>query len=153
MSDFTEPQTFPTPEQEPQELPTVFKLPDDYVLQEEQPQEGTISAAQLLEREKNEDYDHEYYRRKSLITQIKVIGLYRMDVYPLLNPSTFMKRDKDRLIEKMEEILNTMTPEEINKEFNRVCNETIFYNGADLSKIPVFDESRFTTSQQIRFKN
>ena len=85
--------------------------------------EGTLSPLELLEIEKQ---DTEKDRKKEYITQVKCYALTKIGKKPLDNPSTFNQEAKIRLMETMDEIIKTMTEEQIKIEFERAINEHVF---------------------------
>ena len=107
---------------------------------------GTKNVSELLEEEKKEkeapekeltQNEIDYNFKRELITKVKVIALDKMDKHPLQNPSLFSRRDKSKLIEKMEEILK-LPHDEINNIFNKVCCEVLFSEESDITKFPVY---------------
>lgn len=68
----------------------------------------------------------------------KVIALEQMDKHPLLNPSSFSKRDKKKLMDKMSEIME-WSEEKRNEEFNSIVNDRLLGNGMDLAHYPIYD--------------
>jgi len=105
--------------------------------------EGTIKPDVLLKQEEEEqekltdDEAQQLRQRYQYITMVKVIALVKANKRPLDNPSLFSKVDKLTIITNMDEINNTMSPEEITVEFNKICNEKIFIDGADYSTMPL----------------
>ena len=72
-----------------------------------------------------------YLEQKERAMKSKVIALEHMGKHPLTNPSSFSRRDKDRLLKIMREWFDK-TDEELNAEFNdvvidKVLNETSDY--------------------------
>jgi len=105
--------------------------------------EGTIKPDVLLKQEEEEqekltdDEAQQLRQRYQYITMVKVIALVKANKRPLDNPSLFSKVDKLTIITNMDEINNTMSLEEITVEFNKICNEKIFIDGADYSTMPL----------------
>ena len=103
----------------------------------------TKSVSQLLEEERNEkpkEYTDEellVLKRNGYITRVKVVALHRNEKHPLVNPSYFSKKEKDRLIKTMEEVMK-MSDEDITKEFNEICDDVIFNTRCDYSTYPVY---------------
>lgn len=79
---------------------------------------------------------------KEKAMKTKVIALDKMDKHPLMNPSTFSKRDKATLMMKMGDIFNDWSDEQINKEFNDIVNDRILAGGIDYQHYPVYDLSK-----------
>lgn len=75
---------------------------------------------------------------KEKAMKVKVIALDSMDKHPLMNPSTFSKREKATLMMKMGEMFNDWDDERINKEFADVVNERILANGLDYQHYPIY---------------
>jgi hypothetical protein len=93
--------------------------------------EGTLNPLELLEIEKQDalqppEGKNEKDRRKEYITQVKCYALTKIGKKPLDNPSTFNQEAKIRLMETMDEIIKTMTEEQIKIEFDRAINEHVF---------------------------
>jgi len=105
--------------------------------------EGTIKPDVLLkqeeeELEKKEDEEALQLRqRHQYITMVKVLALVKANKQPLDNPSVFNKVDKLTIIDNMDEIMNTMSPDEIKEEFHKICNEKIFTPTADYSTFAI----------------
>jgi hypothetical protein len=105
--------------------------------------EGTIKPDILLkqeeeELEKQEDEEALQLRqRHQYITMVKVLALVKANKQPLDNPSVFNKVDKLIIINNMDEIMNTMSPDEIKEEFHKICNEKIFTPHADYSTFAI----------------
>jgi len=103
----------------------------------------TKTAEQLLEEERNEkpiEYTEEEMKamtHQGHMTRVKVVALHRNGKQPLSNPSYFSKKEKDRLIETMTEVMK-MRDEDIIKEFNDICNDVIFNPRVDYSTYPVY---------------
>lgn len=104
---------------------------------------NTKSPEQLLKEEQEEkpselsEEEQLKQKRRDYITKIKVIGLNMMDKHPLMNPSYFSHRDKQRLINHMENLMKE-DDDVIDILFNQVCIEKLFYNNADYSTYPVY---------------
>lgn len=86
--------------------------------------EGTLNPEQLLEKEKREKIDKD--RRREYITQVKCYALTKIGKKPLDNPSTFNQETKIKLMETMDEIIKTMSEEQIKTEFDRAINNHVF---------------------------
>jgi hypothetical protein len=94
--------------------------------------EGTLTPKELIEKEKQdalqspEGHIIENDRRKEYITQVKCYALTKIGKKPLDNPSTFNQEVKIKLMETMDEIMKTMTEEQIKTEFETVINLHVF---------------------------
>jgi hypothetical protein len=105
--------------------------------------EGTKTAEQLLKEEAEEKPEElteeeklKRYRR-DYITKVKVVALDRMNMPPLINPSTFSKKDKQILITLMEDVMK-MSEDELTKTFNEVCNDRLFTQNMDYTTFPIY---------------
>jgi len=105
--------------------------------------EGTKTAEQLLKEEAEEKPEElteeeklKRYRR-DYITKVKVVALDRMNMPPLMNPSTFSKKDKQILITLMEDVMK-MSEDELTKTFNEVCNDRLFTQNMDYTTFPIY---------------
>ena len=90
------------------------------------------------EEKRQKEKDEQKIKRRNIVNMIKVIALYKMNKNPLINTSDLSHKDKVELIR----IMNTYgdkVEKDIQEEFNKVCNETIFYPGADYSQYVVYD--------------
>ena len=76
-------------------------------------------------------------QRHQYITMVKVLALVKANKQPLDNPSVFNKVDKMTIINNMDEIMNTMSPDEIKEEFNKICSEKIFAPNVDYSTFAI----------------
>ena len=104
--------------------------------------EGTKTAEQLLQEEKEVEEckeDKEKVIRKRYITKVKIIALNRLGKHPLDNPSTFSRKEKTKVIDMMQEVLNTYTEEDVNKDFIIICEDKIFTEKSDYSTYPVYN--------------
>jgi len=104
--------------------------------------EGTKSIDQLLQEEREVEEckeDKEKVNRKRYITKVKIIALNSLGKHPLDNPSTFSRKEKTKVMDKMQEILNTYTEEDVTGEFYTICEEKIFNEKSDYSSYPVYD--------------
>jgi hypothetical protein len=82
---------------------------------------------------------HTYLKTKAM--KCKVICLDKMEKHPLMNPSYFNKKDKERLVELMTEWFSK-SDEEIDKWFNDIVNDRILANGLDYQHYPIYDLAR-----------
>jgi hypothetical protein len=103
----------------------------------------TMTPAQLLEEEVKEEVkqltDEEI--KKNIIMMIKVIGLDRMGLFPLMNPSYLQPSRKKELIGHMQSLVNEYNcgnQLDIANEFNRICNNKLLSNSCDVSTYPVY---------------
>ena len=90
------------------------------------------------EEKRKKDIDEQKIKRRNIVNMIKVISLHKMDKNPLINTSDLSHKEKVELIR----IMNTYGDKvemDIQEEFNKVCNETIFSPRADYSTYPVYD--------------
>ena len=107
----------------------------------------TLTPEQLLQREeelKNKpkeltDEQKEYIRKRDYITKVKVIANNMLDKPPTANPSFYSKKDKAKMIEYMQYIIGNYNDDDLNKEFNEVCNDKLFVDGFDYSCLPVYN--------------
>jgi len=93
--------------------------------------EGTKNPIQQLELEEKENpilKDD----KKMHIDMIKVCALSELGYSPLDNPSTFYNKEKNKLIEKMSELLN-LNSDEIKTKFYEICENKLFHPKADYS--------------------
>ena len=65
-------------------------------------------------------------RRKEYITQVKCYALTKIGKRPLDNPSTFNQETKIKLMETMDEIMRTLSEEQIKTEFETAINKHVF---------------------------
>lgn len=73
---------------------------------------------------------------KERAMKCKIIGLEELGHHPLSNPSTFSKRDKKRVLDKMTLWFNK-TDEEIDEEFNDVVLDKVFSNNNDYTRYSI----------------
>ena len=118
-----------------------YVTPSDY---EKSLLEGTMNTETLLAQEEEErkevqeDEEAKQLRdRHQYITMVKVIALVNCNKKPLDNPSTFNKACKHEIIQAMDEIMNTMNPDEIKLRFTEICNTKIFTSEVDYSTLPI----------------
>lgn len=101
--------------------------------------EGTKSVTQLLAEETTPEVITERQQRKNLITMYKVVALDMIGKHPLSNPSGFFRKDKELLLNKMEELLKLYDEEQIKPMFNEVCTNKIFNQDSDYTVFPVYN--------------
>ncbi len=82
------------------------------------------------------------------LMKCKIIALDSMDKHPLMNPKYFPKSEKNLLLKKIRELFDTKTQEEIDEQFNLICNEKLFDPGIDYSSYPVYVDNRFSNQQE-----
>lgn len=73
---------------------------------------------------------------KERAMKCKVIALEDLGRHPLSNPSTFSKRDKKKVLDKMTLWFNK-TDEEIDEEFNDIVLDKVFSSNDDYTKYAV----------------
>ncbi len=73
---------------------------------------------------------------KDRAMKCKVVALEELGHHPLSNPSTFSKRDKKKVLDKMTLWFNK-TDEEIDEEFNDIVLDKVFSNKDDYTKYAV----------------
>ena len=83
--------------------------------------------------------EDELNRLKDKAMKLKVIVLDTWDKHPLQNPSLFNKRQKERFTNELKVLWNTMTDEQIEKEFNDICCSRLFDAGCDISNYPCYE--------------
>lgn len=86
--------------------------------------------------------EDELERLKEKAMKVKMIVLEDMNKHPLSNCSTFSKREKAKVLEKMEFLFASYTDDEIDKEFNAIVCDKLLENGADLTQYPIYDMSK-----------
>jgi hypothetical protein len=111
---------------------------------------GTMTASELLEKEKEEKkpltkVEIEFLARREYITKVKVIGLHRMGKHPLYNGSLLKPSEKERLKSTMEKIM-LLTDDQIQREFNDICIDNLFDANTDYSTYPVYDPLTMRTN-------
>jgi len=83
--------------------------------------------------------EEELDKLKTRAMKLKVIVLDAWDKHPLQNPSLFNNRQKQRFTDEIKVLWNTMSDEQINKEFNDICCSRLFTEGADVSTYPCYE--------------
>jgi hypothetical protein len=78
---------------------------------------------------------------KEKAMKCKIIALDKMEKHPLINPSSFSKREKTKLVEIMGEWFSK-PDEEIDKLFNEIVNDRILCGDTDLNTYPIYDLSK-----------
>lgn len=73
---------------------------------------------------------------KNRAKKSKVVALELLGYSPLFNPSTLGKRDKAKVLAKMEEVY-AWTDEELTAEFNDIVLDKILNDKADYSSLPI----------------
>ena len=73
---------------------------------------------------------------KNRAKQAKVVALELLGYSPLFNPSTLGKRDKAKVLAKMEEVY-AWDDEELTAEFNDIVLDKILNDKADYNSLPI----------------
>ena len=71
------------------------------------------------------------------LLRLKAISLGEMKHSPWTDSSRFMAGEKNQLIKLMQHKHETLTADEVTAEFNILVNDRVFYQGCDVSRIPV----------------
>ena len=108
-----------------------YREPNEY---EKEMTKDTMTPEQLLqqEQEEKENYkepteeEKEQQRRHDYITKVKVIAMDKMGKSIISNPSYWRHEQKNTLKNIMQNIIDTYTEEELQKQFNEVVNEKLF---------------------------
>lgn len=79
----------------------------------------------------------EFERLKTKSTKLRVILLERQDKNMFCRLSSFDKRTKDKFVAEINKMWNEMSDSEIDEEFNSICCDKLFYQGQDVSVLPV----------------
>jgi len=87
-------------------------------------------------RELTEEEKFEIFK-KELITKVKIIALDKIGKDPLTNGSNLKKRDKDKVIKHMEDILK-LPLDDIDLLFKDICIEKIFDDDKDYTNFPCY---------------
>jgi hypothetical protein len=82
------------------------------------------------------------------LMKCKIIALNSMDKHPLMNPKYFPKSQRDLLLKKIRELFDTKTQEEIDIEFNLICNEKLFDSGIDYADYPIYIDDKCPNQQE-----
>jgi len=106
---------------------------------------GTKSASEILEEEYKEKQAKmlevietgERETRREIVTRLKIVALDRIGKHPLTDPKYLSQREKTKLIHIMTS-LQDVPEEEVIKEFNEICNDTLFSGKADPATFPVY---------------
>lgn len=77
--------------------------------------------------------------RRDYITKVKVIALDSLGYAPLTNPSTLRQKEKNRIMDSMRLVMDTLSEEELTRKFNDICDDKIFDPKCDYSNYPVYD--------------
>lgn len=76
------------------------------------------------------------------LMKCKIICLDDMENHPLINPKYMSDKNKKMLIDKIKQMLENETDENITKRFNEICNERLLDNKSDYSNYPVYVDTR-----------
>ncbi len=99
--------------------------------------QGTKNPKELIESEVDE-VAPVVSEKKAIIDMVKIIALFNKGHYVLSNPSTFNKRDKDKIISEMDYILRNISISEIQNKFNDICNDHIFTEKCNFDNLPLY---------------
>ena len=103
-------------------IEVVYQEPNEY---EKKMIGWTLSPSELLEKENQETIVYKD-KRKEYITRVKCYALTKIGKLPLDNPSTFNQETKIKLMETMDEIMRTLSEEQIKTEFETAINKHVF---------------------------
>ena len=79
----------------------------------------------------------EYQRKKDKLTMVRFIVLTKNNIEPFKKLSSLNPFRKKRILEEITQLFETQETELIQKEFNELMNDTIFYNSANFEILPV----------------
>lgn len=110
---------------------------------------GTKKPHELLEEENKSEEEIvlkseeeiKKQRTKDLLLIFKVVSLNRLGHYPIMNTSylqPFALKDFLNMMNSLIEDYNKGLEIEITYEFNKICNDKLFSNNADVSQYPVY---------------
>ncbi len=104
---------------------------------------NTFNAEQLLEQEKQvkqlSEEQQAYVKKRNYITKVKVIANNMLGKPPIANPSFYNKKDKAKMIEYMDYVINNYNEDDLTKEFNEICSDKLFDEDTDYSTLPVYN--------------
>jgi len=104
---------------------------------------NTFNAEQLLEQEKQvkqlSEEQQAYIKKRNYITKVKVIANNMLGKPPIANPSFYNKKDKAKMIEYMDYVINNYNEDDLTKEFNEICSDKLFDEDTDYSTLPVYN--------------
>lgn len=109
---------------------------------------GTITTKELLEKEKEENekqkeltYEEKLEQyKKEYITKVKVVALHKCKFHPVSNPSTFKKQDKEKVIMKMQKIIDNYKEDELTDEFNEIINNMLMDHRTKYEELPIMNK-------------
>jgi len=108
---------------------------------------GTKKPKELLEEEASEEIvlkseeEIKKQKTKDLLLIFKVVSLNRLGHHPIQNTSMLQPLQLKQFLDMMNTLIedyNQGLEVEITSEFNKICNEKLFHNDADISKYPVY---------------
>jgi len=107
----------------------------------------TFTTEQLLQREEEltnkpkelTDEQKEYIKKRDYITKVKVIANNMLGKHPTANPTFYNKKEKAKMIEYMDYVINNYNDNDLTREFNEICNDKLFIDGFDYSALPVYN--------------
>lgn len=84
--------------------------------------------------ETQEEYD--VLKRKALMA--KVVLLDKNNEHPLMNPSLFSGKKKQKFVDDLKEMMN-YDYDLLTEQFNDVVNSNLLAGGADISQYPIYE--------------
>lgn len=108
---------------------------------------GTKKPKELLEEEQSEEIvlkteeEIKKQKTKDLLLIFKVVSLHRLGYHPIQNTSSFQPMKLKEFLDMMNALIedyNKGLEIEITAEFNKICNDVLFFNHADVSQYPVY---------------
>jgi hypothetical protein len=110
---------------------------------------GTKTAKELIEEEYEElnkikiltDEEKLIQKKKNYLTMFQIIALNRLNLNILLDVSKLQKEQKESFklhVNNLIEDYHNGFEEDIEKQFNKICNEKLFNCGNDVSNYPIY---------------
>jgi len=104
------------------------KTPEELLKLEQQPNKQLSTKEQQA-----------YVKKRNYITKVKVIANNMLGKPPIANPSFYNKKDKAKMIEYMDYVINNYNEDDLTKEFNEICSDKLFDEDTDYSTLPVYN--------------
>jgi len=98
----------------------------------------TIEAQLIKIQELDEELNKERPTGVDNLIKLRCVVMNIIGLSPLTDTRFMLQPDKNQYIKTRDTYIIDLTQDKLDADFGRICHETIFENGEDVSKYPVF---------------
>jgi len=93
----------------------------------------------------------ELQRLRNKLDKVKVVILNEFGKHPLTNILDLPYRERNIIKEEIENVFNTITDDQLNEKFNKICIEKLFTNNAKIEDYPIYNRSLPTDETEVLY--